>query len=132
MGMYSKRIKTAFARIAIRRLPKLTIAVARIMAIPPVLAIHLKSSSSYLRFSMHCCGRLFLLGSRRRRFGSQSLQAQFSAQIGFQFGGDISIVFQELFHILAALPDTFAAIAEPCPGLLHHVFGYAQVHQIAF
>src|SRR5262249_41485142 len=69
---------------------------------------------------------------RSRGLGSQRLQAKLLAQISFQFGGHISVLFQKLLYVFAALTDALAPITEPGSGFLHQVPGHSQVHQVAF
>src|SRR5689334_14866350 len=78
------------------------------------------------------CGSLFLLRRRRWRFHSQRLYTQLAPDFSLKPGGNVFVLSQELFHILASLANAFAFIAEPCAGFLHDLLGYAQIQQITF
>src|SRR5438552_5091112 len=71
---------------------------------------------------------------RRAVGGSRSaggMQANGLAHFGFQLGGDVFVLFQELFGILAALPDALAAIAEPGARFFNDVVEHAQIEHVA-
>src|SRR5215472_19172513 len=84
------------------------------------------------RLSVGCGGCLLLFRSGRGRLGGQGLQAKLPAQLGFEFGSDVFIVFEELLGVFASLANALALVAEPGAGFLHHVPVHAEIDQVAF
>src|SRR5215469_6756901 len=56
------------------------------------------------------------LGRWRRRS-----QAECLTNFGFELDGKVLVILQELAGVLAPLPNAFALVAEPCPGLLDNI-----------